>query len=57
MIVMSSEDESGRAAAVCDTCGAIYTVRTDVDGTIQPIGTGTDSGCTCGAGELQIMRL
>lgn len=54
---MSGESDESRAAAMCDTCGAIYTVRTDLDGEIHPIGTEDDSGCTCGDGELQIMRL
>ena len=59
---MSSEDDRGgderrRAPAKCDTCGAIYTVRTDLDGNVHPIGTSDDSGCTCGDGKLEIISL
>ncbi|ELY36283.1 hypothetical protein [Natronorubrum tibetense] len=52
---MAGEDDTQRAAAVCDNCGTAHAVRLGPDGEIRPIGTGQGSGCTCGDGTLRIM--
>ncbi|MCU4742386.1 hypothetical protein OB955_03840 [Halobacteria archaeon AArc-m2/3/4] len=37
--------------AVCESCGSIYVARVESDGTLRPIGIGSD--CPCGDGSFR----
>lgn len=52
---MDDEEESRRAAAVCENCGTAHSVRIGPVGDVRPIGTGQGTGCTCGNGNFRVL--
>ena len=51
---MVSADDTRRAAAKCDNCGAIFAARVLPDGTIRPIGQ--RESCSCDETSLRLLE-
>lgn len=52
---MVDENETRRAAAICDNCGTAHSVRIGPEGDVRPIGTGQGTECTCGSNDFRIL--
>ena len=52
---MGEEETSRRAAAICESCETVHSVRIGPDGGVRPIGTGQGAECTCGDTDFRVI--